>query len=80
MNRGILAIKSHLEQAGPLGALETSDEIALLRTLSGELGGQMPDHSILVTRKALRAAIEQEHFEEAARLRDELRNLYPPTP
>lgn len=80
VNRGILAIKSHLEQAGPPDALETCDEIALLRALSGELDGQMPDGSILVTRKALRAAIEQEHFEEAARLRDELRNLYPPGP
>ena len=79
VNRGILAIKSHLEQSGPPELLENCDEIAVLRTLSAELDGQMPDGSILVTRKALREAIEQEHFEEAARLRDELRNLYPPT-
>ena len=34
-------------------------------------------NSILVTRKALRDAVEQERFEEAARLRDELVRLYP---
>ncbi len=79
VNRGIVAIKSHLEHFGQFDAIEASEEISLLRALSKELEGNMPEDSILVTRKALRTAIEQERFEEAARLRDELKNLYPHT-
>ena len=39
--------------------------------------GKVPKDSIVVTRKALRDAIEQERFEDAARIRDELIERYP---
>ena len=45
-----------------------------------ELGTKMPKDSLIVTRKALRDAIEQERFEEAAKLRDALKHLHRPDP
>ncbi len=77
VNRGMLAIAAQYEQIGHPEAVERSDELKILRDLGRELNGKIPKDSILVTRKALRDAIEQEHFEEAARLRDELDKLYP---
>lgn len=77
VNRGIMGIRAHFEQAGRLEeADETSEELSILRTLGTELGERVPEDSVLVTRKALRAAIEQERFEEAARLRDALKTRY----
>lgn len=75
VNRGILDIKAHFERQGRADASASSEEIKILRTLAGELRGRLPSDSVMVTRKALRNAIEQERFEEAARLRDELKDL-----
>lgn len=75
VNRGVLDIKAHFEAVGRTENAEGSEEIKILRTLAGELRGRVPQDSVLVARKALRAAIEQEKFEEAARLRDELKTL-----
>ncbi|MHC4696166.1 MAG: UvrB/UvrC motif-containing protein [Planctomycetota bacterium] len=75
VNRGIMNINAlYAEQGTPEGA-EASEELKLLKTLAGEIGQQVPEDSLLATRKALRAAIEQERFEDAARLRDELAKL-----
>lgn len=76
VNRGIMSIKAHFERHGSLDAEATSEEIKILRTLGNELSQRVPKDSLIVTRKALRAAVEQERFEEAARLRDALKNLY----
>lgn len=76
VNRGIMEIKSHHTDRGVSDSSASSEEIKILRILGRELGSKIPRDSVLVTRKALRAAIEQEQFEEAARLRDELKNLY----
>ena len=75
VNRGILDIKAHFERQGRSDASTGSEEIKILRTLGGELRGRLPRDSVVVTRKALRNAIEQERFEEAARLRDELKEI-----
>ena len=77
VNRGMLTIAAQYEQRGRPEAGERSDELKILRELGRELSGKVPKDSILVTRKALRDAVEQERFEEAARLRDELEKLYP---
>ncbi len=74
VNRGIMAVKAHYEDHGQPEAAELSEEIKVLRLLSGELRDQAPKDSLIVTRKALRAAVEQERFEEAARLRDALKS------
>ena len=56
---------------------ERCEEIRILRGLAREINDKVPRDSLIVTRKALRDAVDQERFEEAARLRDELKNLYP---
>lgn len=75
VNRGILDIKAHFEQTENPEAAEDCEEIKILRALAAEIRGKVPADNVSVARKALRAAIEQERFEEAARLRDELRSL-----
>jgi hypothetical protein len=77
VNRGIMAIKAHFEDVGQPEAVGASEEIKVLRALGHELREQVPKDSIIVARQALRIAIEQERFEEAARLRDALKNRYP---
>jgi len=77
VNRGVMEIIAQYERLGHPGAAERSDELKILRDLGRELNRQVPKDSILVTRKALRNAIDQERFEEAARLRDKLDRLYP---
>jgi len=74
VNRGILDIKAHFDRDGKPEA-SNCEEVKILRALGKELRGRLPADSAMVTRKALRDAIEQERFEEAARLRDELKNL-----
>ena len=69
-------IRSFYEEHGLLEAGDLPEELNMLRALATELGQQMPPDSLMVTRKALRAAIEREQFEEAARLRDVLKDLY----
>jgi UvrB/UvrC motif-containing protein len=78
VNRGILDIKNHFEKVGRPDAFTGAEEVKMLRALAGELSGKVPTGSVLLTRRALRTAIEQERFEDAARLRDELKNMLPP--
>ena len=47
----------------------------MLRALAVEVSRQMPQYSILAPRKALRRAVEQDQFEEAARLHNALKKL-----
>ncbi len=73
VNRGILSVRDHFERHGQPDAESTSEELRILRALAAELGDRVPKDSLIVTRKALRTAIEQERFEDAARLRDALK-------
>ena len=75
VNRGIMHIKSHFEQRGVPEAIERCEEIRVLQALGAELAQAIPQDTLLVTRKALRDAIEHERFEEAAELRDALKKL-----
>ena len=76
VNRGILHIKAFYENRGEPGVADACEEVKMLHMLAGEVDDQLPKDSLVATRKALREAIEQECYEEAARLRDELDNLY----
>ncbi len=78
INRGILNLRTHYESLGDYEAIEHSEEMKMLQVLASDLAHQMPKDSLVVTRRALRSAIENEHFEEAARLRDELKVLLKP--
>ncbi len=76
VNRGVMQIQSLYEEIGNFEACETSEEIRMLRSLAADINKDMPDDSLLSKRKALREAIEKEHFEEAARLRDSLESQH----
>lgn len=75
-NRGLSHIQSYLEEIDKPEAYEICEEVRVLRALRDELAEQMPEDSLLLTRKALREAIEQDRFEEAAQLHNQLRALY----
>ncbi len=77
VNRGIMYVKSHLEQQGRSEAIRGSEELKILRALGAEFSQDVPRGSLIATRKALQSAIDEERFEEAARLRDELDSLRP---
>jgi hypothetical protein len=74
INRGIMAINAHYESFNQLEIAAKAEEIKILRALMHELSAQAPKDSLVVTKNALRAAIEQERFEEAARLRDAIKD------
>lgn len=76
VNRGLLELEAHFEGCGKPDAAQTSEEVKMLRAVGTEVARQMPQDSLVVARKALRAAIEQERFEEAARIRDELKTRF----
>jgi len=78
INRGIVAIKAHLETLGTPAAIDASEELRILRAMAREFSQRVPPSSVLVTRKALRDAVQQERFEDAARLRDALKHLKKP--
>ena len=73
VNRGILQIKAHYARQDQSQAIDTGEELGILQALASELVMEIPHDSPLITHKALRAAVRHERFEEAARLRDQLR-------
>jgi hypothetical protein len=78
VNRGITHLRSFFEDymdGNPDDLEAQSNEMRILREFAKEILDQIPEDSIVVARKALRDAIEEERFEEAARLRDTLRDL-----
>jgi len=74
VHRGIMEIKAHHTSQGKEETAEQCEEIKILKELGQEVRSLIPEDSLVVTRKALRAAIAAEQFEEAARLRDEIKN------
>ena len=76
INRGIMQVQAHYEDRVGPESVETSEEIKMLRALASEIDGKVPKDSLIATHKALRAAVDQERYEEAARLRDQLARLY----
>lgn len=76
INRGVMHIRAHLDRFAQPDAEKRSEELKILRNLGNELSQRVPQDSIVVTRKALRTAIQEERFEDAAKLRDALKNLY----
>lgn len=76
VNRGLMQIRALFEDRGQPEAMENCEEVRMLRSMAADLAQQMPKDSLLLTRRALRAAIEREQFEEAARLRDELKTRF----
>lgn len=74
-NRGLSHIQAYLEETGRPEVFDTCEEVRVLIALRDDLAQQMPEDSLMVTRKALREAIEQDRFEEAAELHERLREI-----
>lgn len=73
VNRGILQIRAHLQERDQTELIPGCQEIRVLQQLAAEITRKMPGDSALVQQRALREAIAEERFEDAARLRDALR-------
>ena len=76
VNRGLMHIRSHFAESGEPEVIDQCEEARVLQTLAAELTPKIPEDSLIVTRKALREAIDSERFEEAAKLRDTLKERY----
>lgn len=77
VNRGLLAIREVYEDRDDLEAFDHSEEARVLCNMRGKLTGELPSNSRNRLRERLRRAIQDEQYEEAARLRDELERLGP---
>jgi protein-arginine kinase activator protein McsA len=73
VNRGLVHLTRFQEHRGRSARREDSEEFRILRTLRSEIVQEIPGDSTVGTRRALREAVLEERFEDAARLRDRLR-------
>lgn len=75
VNRGIMHIRTYLEERGDPAALEQSEDLRILYTLASEVRAKLPANSLTIAHQELKAAIAEERFEEAARWRDAIKGL-----
>ena len=75
IDTGIEQIRSIYAEIAPEEAVEETTELQLLRGMRDELVMKLPASQKTELRKRLQTAIEQENYELAAILRDELRML-----
>ncbi len=72
VNRGLAHIRSVFESWNKADAYEAAEETRILRELRQEIMAEMPQDSVIVLRSALREAVAEERYEEAAKLRAKL--------
>jgi len=72
---GVEQIRAYFESIGEPEAFETCNEVELLRGLKESLAPKLPVSQHSELRDRLRQAIEQENYELAAILRDELKMI-----
>ena len=72
VNRAFLAIRNHFDEMGTPEAWEPCEEVKMLEQMRGRIVGEIELNPVDQMNKALQKAVEDEQFEEAARLRDEL--------
>lgn len=78
VNRGLINLRQHFDEAGAPEAFDTSEEVKILRDMRARLASDTspsPQAQTQQMKAALQMALEAERYEEAARLRDELRQL-----
>lgn len=76
VQRGIDRIRTFYEGEGRELPEDRSSEIALLQRMHDELATQTPADPASQLRDELRRAVEEERYEDAAVLRDELRDIH----
>ncbi|MCG3129954.1 MAG: hypothetical protein FLDDKLPJ_00693 [Phycisphaerae bacterium] len=72
VNRGLITIREIYDERGEPEAYERSEEVRILCNMRAKLASDLPAQPRSNLREKLRRAIEDERFEEAARLRDEI--------
>ncbi|MFZ4575495.1 MAG: UvrB/UvrC motif-containing protein [Phycisphaerales bacterium] len=80
IDEGLDAMKKHFVEAGQPQAFEDSEEVRMLRQLRDSLLPKLPMSQHAELRERLARAIQQENYELAAILRDELRQLKDDSP
>lgn len=75
LHKGLERIKQSYRRFGQEKAYASSGEAALLRAMAKEIQSQIPVSPADLIRRRLAAAVKDERYEEAARLRDELASL-----
>ena len=75
VDAGLKAIRDFLETVGQSDSFDQVDEVRILRELREQIQQQLPLPPIDDLRNQLQHAVDQEAYEEAARLRDEIREL-----
>lgn len=75
LDDGIEQIRAVYAEAGRADEFEGSSEVQLLRGMRDELGTKLPASQKAELRERLRKALEQENYELAAILRDELKMM-----
>ncbi len=75
VRQGIASIQSFYHDLGQDKLAAASTEIAVLRGLAKEAEAKIPVDPMRQLRQKLNKAVRQEHYEEAAALRDEIRRL-----
>lgn len=75
IEQGIEALRQHFDKTGHPELFEQSNEVAMLRDMRESLLPKLPVSQRAELRQRLQSALEQENYELAAILRDELRNL-----
>jgi len=72
---GLSAIREFFERFDREAAFEQSSEVQILRALRHEVVQRLPIGAIERLERKLRRALREERYEEAARIRDQLRDL-----
>ncbi|MEM8834587.1 MAG: UvrB/UvrC motif-containing protein [Planctomycetota bacterium] len=75
IDEGLEELRQHFEESGMPEAIDMSSEVALLRGMRDELVKKLPASQKSELRERLQKAIEQENYELAAILRDELKQI-----
>ncbi|MEM1166623.1 MAG: UvrB/UvrC motif-containing protein [Planctomycetota bacterium] len=80
IDEGLDELRRVYELLGDEMAFEQSSEAALLRGMRDELSNKLPASQLSELRERLQAALQQENYELAAILRDELKMMRDDTP
>jgi hypothetical protein len=80
IREGIEGIKDFFKRFGPEHSISESSELAILRAMAKEIEGRIPVDPIAKLRKDLAKAVKEERYEDAVRLRDQLRVIRQPGP
>ncbi|MHC4975836.1 MAG: UvrB/UvrC motif-containing protein [Planctomycetota bacterium] len=75
LDRALVDIRDHMAERGQADEFESSSEVQLLQGMRDALVPKLPSSPKAELRSRLRQAIEQENYELAAILRDELKNM-----